>query len=106
TDGAPVEFPVDDLDDLAGTFLLIAKPGDTNLLIGVTNVVGNVTNVIFGQEIPLTDTGTVFGVLWAPIPALSPKPSDASFSVQADLALADSPIPDPNSKGSVTIKFN
>src|ERR1051326_7035564 len=104
--GAPLEFSVNDLDDLAGTFLTVAKPEDINLLIGVTNVIGNVTNVIFGQEIPSSSTTTVFAVLWAPVPALSANPSADSFSRKANFALADSPLPNPQSKAIVQTKFN
>ena len=115
---APIEIPVfDDLADLAGRQVHIAKPGAdlltgiTNLFNCVTNIVGvetNIncsTNILFG--VPLIDPGqtqAVYSVLWAPIPGLLAKPAISNYNARASMTLPEIP-PSPKAKGMIRTRY-
>jgi len=107
TGGAPPQFDaIEDLSDLDGHWLAIAKPGASNLLVGVTNVVNGVTNVVLGLPATATGptTGDVYAVLWAPVDALLTK-NTFKFSGQTFMQLPESPRPSPDGKGKIKTKF-
>ncbi len=106
-DGAPLEFDVENLSDLSGGIMIIGKADENLLIQGVTNVVGNVTNILVGIPLPLPDvTNVIGGVLWAPIPPLLANPSILNFNAVNTLHQPEPPAPSPSAAGMVRIKFN
>ncbi len=108
TNGAPAELPVEDLSQLAGGNLVIAKPGDIQLETGVTNIVGNTTNIIFGIPLPLPNvTNMVLAALWAPLSPRMVSHASETFSRVATMSPPqNAPPPSPGAVGFVKVKFN
>ena len=79
--GAPPQLGVADLDDLAGSYLFIATPGQTNISNGVTNLF--VDAVLFTQITPLTTkaSATRYNLKSAltPPPVAPPNPRTKGF---------------------------
>jgi hypothetical protein len=97
---------ITDLDQTGSNQFLIGKVNDSALIIGVTNVVGTVTNIVKGIPVPLQDKTNIVSItMWAPAPALSANPSLLSYRRKAPLITPNVP-PVPNAKGSVRYKFN
>ncbi len=115
TNEAPLEVPYfNQLYELAGSLFTISGPGEslltgvTNLLSCVTNITGSVTNVNCTTNILVGlptgvdgSTGTVFSVLWAPIPQLLRNPGISNRTARADLVRPPAPAPSPDARGKV-----
>jgi hypothetical protein len=106
TNEAPPLIPfITDLDETGPTLFSIGKVDDSALIVGVTNIVGTVTNVVKGIPVPLEDkTNTVSITMWAPAPALSANPAALSYHRKATLAVPSIP-PVPKAKGLVKYRF-
>jgi len=104
---APIEIPTTDLDNLAGGLIVIAKAGENELITGVTNIVGSITNIIYGIPVPQPDvTNLVYGTLWAPIPALMTNPGLLNFSHKGVLAPpTNAPAPSAGAKAKIQTRF-
>ncbi|MEI6085419.1 MAG: hypothetical protein WCS70_14125 [Verrucomicrobiota bacterium] len=118
--GAPLEFDVPNLNDLAGGTIYIAGAEDNALESGVTNITGCatnitgtttnitgcVTNTYFGIPLNTGGTGTVSTILWAPIPPILAKPAEFNYRNSLNMDLPPAPAPSPSAKGKVSVKFN
>lgn len=104
---APIEFPAADLDLLSGGIIVIAKAGENALITGVTNIVGTVTNIIYGIPVPQPDvTNLVYGTLWAPIPTLMTDPGLLNFSHKDVLTIpTNAPPPSVGAKAKIQTRF-
>lgn len=107
TNEAPPLIPfITDLNQAGSNLFEIGKVDDSALIVGVTNVIGTVTNVVMGIPVPLQDkTNVVSTTMWAPAPALSANPSKLSYRRKVELAVPAVP-PVPKAKGVVKYKFN
>jgi hypothetical protein len=88
TTGAPLPLGVADVTNLVDKFIYIATPGYTNIIGGVTNLVGCTTNIVGGVTNLVGCTTNIVGsvtniiigaVLWAPVPPLMANPAQQSF---------------------------
>lgn len=119
TNEAPLEVPFfDNLYELSGSLFTISSPG-ADLLLGVTNIVNcltnitgtatNVnctTNILVGLPNAATGaTGTVFSVLWAPIPQLLRNPGISNRTARADLVRPAAPAPSPDARGKIMTRL-
>jgi hypothetical protein len=104
---APPQLLVPDLSNLANWEVDVSMPGQNNLIIGVTNVVGNVTNVIYGIPVPTPDvTNLVTSSLWAPLYPLSANPSALSYQRKnAQTPPGAVPPPSPGATAKIAVKF-
>jgi hypothetical protein len=107
TNEAPPLIPfIDDLTESGPNLFSIGVVNNSALIVGVTNIVGTVTNVIMGIPVPLQDkTNTVSVTMWAPSPALSTDPASLSYHRKATLTTPAIP-PVPGAKGMVKYRFD
>jgi hypothetical protein len=106
--GSPAEIPfITDLSQATGTCMSIGRVDDPRFIMGVTNVVGNTTNVIFGIPVPLPNvTNTVNTSFWVPLYAPIANPAARSYSRKGTLAPPLNTPPSPGAKGTILIRFN
>jgi len=110
TGGAPPELErisILDLGDLDGQSADIAEPAANNLVQQITNVVGNVTNIITGILVPTPEiTNSVNSILWAPLYAPTANPGAGSYVRKGTMAPPeDVPPPSPGAKAKITVRF-
>lgn len=110
---APAQLGVADLQDLSGLYLIIGNPGPTNIVGGVTNIVGCTTNAIGGvTNIDGCVTNIVGGVtnsfvntvLYTQVPAFTTKSEAPRFNRKSPLTTLSVP-PNPIEKGYVRSIF-
>jgi hypothetical protein len=105
---APTEIPfITHVDDLANTHFEVGYVSDNKLIMGVTNVIGNVTNIIVGIPVPTPDlTNTVSTFFWAPLHALTAKPSAASYRRKGLLSSPDVTPPSPGATARISVRYS
>jgi len=110
---APAQLGVADLQDLSGLYVVIGNPGPTNIVGGVTNIVGCTTNVVDGATNVVGCATNIVGgvtnsfvnaVLYTQVPAFTTKSEAPRFNRKSLLTTLSVP-PNPIEKGYVRTIF-
>jgi hypothetical protein len=101
----PTQF-ITDLDQIGADQFSIGKVTDIQTIVSVTNVIGNITNVIQGIPVPLQHRTNIVSVsMWAPAPALTANPRSLSYRAKGLLTTPAVP-PVPKARGFVRYRFD